>query len=78
MRDQQNVDPELVIREGEPVHGNHAQIADDREVGVLVLGAGRKQGPRSACDAADARIRQLADPDHDRAGRFARELEAIT
>lgn len=40
MRDKQQVDPELVIREGEAVTEIIAQIADDSEVGVLVLGAG--------------------------------------
>ncbi|WP_298260645.1 universal stress protein [uncultured Litoreibacter sp.] len=46
MRDKQGVDPELVIREGEPVPEILAQVKDDPEVGVLVLGAGTgKQGP---------------------------------
>jgi nucleotide-binding universal stress UspA family protein len=46
MRDRQNVDPELVIREGEPVPEILAQIREDPEVGVLVLGAGSdKNGP---------------------------------
>lgn len=46
MRDRQNIDPELVIREGEAVPEILAQIRDDREIGVLVLGAGTdKSGP---------------------------------
>ncbi|MCH2251466.1 universal stress protein [Cognatishimia sp.] len=46
MRDRQGVDPELVIREGEPVTEILAQIQEDSEVGVLVLGAGTdKKGP---------------------------------
>ena len=46
MRDRQNVDPELVIREGEPVPEILAQIRDDPEIGVLVLGAGTdSKGP---------------------------------
>ncbi len=46
MRDKQGVDPELVIREGEPVPEILAQIRDDPEIGVLVLGAGGdKNGP---------------------------------
>lgn len=46
MRDKQQVDPELVIREGEAVSEIIAQIAEDSEVGVLVLGAGTsKKGP---------------------------------
>ena len=48
MRDKQGVDPELVIREGEPVAEIIAQISEDAEVGVLVLGAsadGKGPGP---------------------------------
>jgi nucleotide-binding universal stress UspA family protein len=40
MRDKQGVDPHLVIREGEPVNEILAQIREDPEIGVLVLGAG--------------------------------------
>lgn len=39
MRDKQNVDPELVIREGEPMKEIMAQVMEDPEIGVLVLGA---------------------------------------
>ncbi len=39
MRDKHGVDPELVIREGEAVPEILAQITDDPEIGVLVLGA---------------------------------------
>lgn len=46
MRDRQNVDPELVIREGEVFDEILAQVRDDKEIGVLVLGAGiDKNGP---------------------------------
>jgi len=45
MRDKQGVDPELVIREGEVVREILAQVHDDPEVGVLVLGAGTDGGP---------------------------------
>ncbi len=46
MRDRQNVDPELVIREGDPLPEIVAQINDDPDIGVLVLGAGvDKKGP---------------------------------
>lgn len=46
MRDKQGVDPELVIREGEAVPEIIAQVRDDPEIGVLVLGAGTdKSGP---------------------------------
>jgi nucleotide-binding universal stress UspA family protein len=46
MRDRQSVNPELVIREGEPVPEILSQIREDPEVGVLVLGAGTdNKGP---------------------------------
>ena len=46
MRDKQDVDPELVIREGEAVTEILAQVEEDKDVGVLVLGAGTgKAGP---------------------------------
>ena len=44
MRDRQNVEPELVIREGEAVSEIMAQIGDDPDIGVLVLGAGTGKG----------------------------------
>ena len=46
MRDKQGVNPELVIREGDPVSEILAQVREDTEIGVLVLGAGTdKAGP---------------------------------
>ena len=46
MRDKQGVDPELVIREGEPVPEIMAQVEEDTDIGVLVLGASsEKRGP---------------------------------
>ncbi|SEK49812.1 universal stress protein [Pacificibacter marinus] len=46
MRDRQGIDPELVIREGEPVNEILSQIKEDPTIGVLVLGAGtEKNGP---------------------------------
>ncbi|SLN22245.1 Universal stress protein family protein [Roseovarius litorisediminis] len=46
MRDKQGIDPELVIREGEPVDEIMAQVMEDSDIGVLVLGAGTgKKGP---------------------------------
>ena len=46
MRDKQDVEPELVIREGEAKDEILAQVREDPEVGVLVLGAGTgKAGP---------------------------------
>ncbi len=46
MRDKQGVNPELAIREGEPVTQILTYITEDPEIGVLVLGAGTdKKGP---------------------------------
>lgn len=46
MRDKQGVNPELVIREGDPVNEILAQVREDPEIGILVLGAGtEKSGP---------------------------------
>lgn len=46
MRDRQGIDPELVIREGEPVSEIIAQVQEDAAIGVLVLGASTdKKGP---------------------------------
>ncbi|MCE0505757.1 MULTISPECIES: universal stress protein [unclassified Roseivivax] len=44
MRDRQGIEPELVIREGEPVPQIIAQVQDDPQIGVLVLGAGSGKG----------------------------------
>ena len=46
MRDRQNIDPELHIREGEAVTEILDHIESDPEIGILVLGAGLdKKGP---------------------------------
>ncbi|MCW1934429.1 universal stress protein [Pararhodobacter zhoushanensis] len=46
MRDKHAIQPELVIREGQPVDEILAQIAEDPQIGVLVLGAGSdRSGP---------------------------------
>ena len=46
MRDRQGIDPELVIREGEPLDEIMAQVQEDPDIGVLVLGAGiGRKGP---------------------------------
>jgi nucleotide-binding universal stress UspA family protein len=46
MRDKEGVDPELVIREGDPVTEILAQVREDPAIGVLVLGASHeKSGP---------------------------------
>ena len=46
MRDRQNIEPNLIIREGQPVDEIMAHVSEDAEIGVLVLGAGSgKKGP---------------------------------
>jgi nucleotide-binding universal stress UspA family protein len=46
MRDKQDVDPELIIREGEAVQEIMSHVQNDPEIGVLVLGAAvDKKGP---------------------------------
>ncbi|MBN2739925.1 MAG: universal stress protein [Rhodobacteraceae bacterium] len=46
MRDRQGVDPELLVREGDPVAEILDVISEHPEIGVLVLGAGiGKSGP---------------------------------
>mgnify|MGYP001555747069 CR=1 FL=1 len=44
MRDRQDVEPELVIREGDAVPEILKQIEEDGEIGVLVLGASAEKG----------------------------------
>ena len=46
MRDKLGVNPELIIREGDPATEILSQVNEDIQVGVLVLGAGsEKSGP---------------------------------
>jgi Universal stress protein UspA and related nucleotide-binding proteins len=46
MRDKHAIQPELVIREGKPVDEILGLIAEDSQIGVLVLGAGSdRSGP---------------------------------
>jgi nucleotide-binding universal stress UspA family protein len=44
MRDRQGVNPKLVIREGDLFREVVAQITENPEIGVLVLGAGTESG----------------------------------
>lgn len=63
MRDRQGVDPELVIREGEPVPEILKQIEEDDEIGVLVLGASsEKGGPGPIVTALSRRFGSLPVP----------------
>ncbi len=46
MRERHKIEPELVIREGDIVSEILAQVKEDAQIGVLVLGAGaEKSGP---------------------------------
>lgn len=46
MRDRHGIDPDLVIREGDTVTEILAQVTEDEQIGVLVLGAASgKKGP---------------------------------
>ncbi|MEM9707180.1 MAG: universal stress protein [Pseudomonadota bacterium] len=63
MRDRQGVDPELVIREGEALPELLAQIGDDSEIGILVLGAGTgKGGPGPIINELSRRFGTLPVP----------------
>jgi len=80
MRDRQKVDPELVIREGEPVPEILAQIREDPEVGVLVLGAGSdKNGPGPLVSQLTRSAGALPVPITIVPGELSKErLEAVT
>ena len=80
MRDRQNVNPELVIREGEPVKEILAQINDDPSVGVLVLGAGTdNKGPGPLVTQLTRQSGSLPVPITIVPGDLSKEkLEAIT
>ena len=80
MRDRQGVDPELVIREGEPVPEILAQIREDPEIGVLVLGAGTdKKGPGPLVTQLTRQAGTLPIPITIVPGDMSKErLEAVT
>jgi nucleotide-binding universal stress UspA family protein len=80
MRDRQGVNPELVVREGEPVPEILAQIRDDPEIGVLVLGAGSdKGGPGPLVNQLTRLAGSLPIPITIVPGELAKDrLEAIT
>jgi len=80
MRDKQGIDPELVIREGEPVPEILAQIREDPEIGVLVLGAGtEKSGPGPLVSQLSRASGTLPVPITIVPGGLSKEqLEAIT
>lgn len=80
MRDRQGLDPELVIREGEPIQEILAQVKDDPEIGVLVLGAGTdKKGPGPLVTQLTKNAGSLPIPMTIVPGDLSKErLEAIT
>ncbi len=81
MRDKQNVDPELVIREGVPSDEIIKYISDDPEVGVLVLGASadKKKGPGPLVTQLSRSAGNLPVPITIVPGDLSKErLEAIT
>ncbi|MFD2740330.1 universal stress protein [Sulfitobacter aestuarii] len=81
MRDKQGVDPELVIREGEPADEILQQLTDDPEIGVLVLGASsdKKKGPGPLVTQLSRNAGLLAVPITIVPGHLSKErLEAIT
>jgi nucleotide-binding universal stress UspA family protein len=80
MRDKQNIDPELVIREGEPVAEILRQIEEDGDVGVLVLGASiENRGPGPIIAELSRSFGSLPIPVTIVPGELSKEkLEAIT
>ena len=80
MRDKQGVNPELVIREGDPLTEILAQVREDPSVGVLVLGAGsEKNGPGPLVTALSRSSGSLPIPVTIVPGDMSKErLESIT
>jgi nucleotide-binding universal stress UspA family protein len=80
MRDKQGVDPELIIREGQPVDEIIAQVRADPSIGVLVLGAGTdKKGPGPLVTQLTRNSGNLPIPITIVPGDLSKEkLEAIT
>jgi len=80
MRDRQGVDPELIIREGQAVDEIIAQIRQDKDIGVLVLGAGTEgKGPGPLVTQLTRNAGSLPVPITIVPGDMSKEkLEAIT
>ena len=80
MRDRQDISPELVIREGHAVDEIMAQIHEDTEIGVLVLGAGTDtKGPGPLVSQLTKNAGGLPVPMTIVPGDLSKErLEAIT
>jgi nucleotide-binding universal stress UspA family protein len=81
MRDKQGIDPELIIREGEAADEIIKQIAEDGDIGVLVLGASsdKKKGPGPLVTQMSRSAGTLPVPVTIVPGDMSKErLEAIT
>ena len=80
MRDRQGVHPSLVIKEGEVVPEILAQISEDPEIGILVLGASTdKKGPGPIVTQLSKNAGSLPIPITVVPGDLSKErLEAIT
>lgn len=80
MRDRQDIDPELVIREGDAVPQLMEVIREDAQIGVLVLGAGEgKGGPGPIVSQLTKSLGSLPVPLTIVPGTLSKDqLEAIT
>ena len=80
MRDRQNVHPNLVIREGEPLDEILAHLRENPGIGVLVLGAGTdNKGPGPLVNHLTRQSGSLPVPITIVPGDMSKErLEAIT
>lgn len=80
MREKLGVDPELVIREGDPVTEILAQVHEDPAIGILVLGASHeKSGPGPLVTQMTRNAGSLPIPITIVPGDMSKErLEAIT
>lgn len=80
MRTKLGVEPELIVREGDPVTEILAQVREDTDVGVLVLGAGtEKNGPGPLVSQLSKSSGNLPIPITIVPGDMSKErLEAIT
>lgn len=79
MRDKHGLEPHLVIREGDPVEEILAQVHDDPQIGIVVLGASsEKGGPGPLVAALTKAAGQLSVPLTVVPGNLSKDrLEAI-
>ncbi|HWL56322.1 MAG TPA: universal stress protein [Paracoccus sp. (in: a-proteobacteria)] len=80
MRDRPGVEPELVVREGEPGNELLAQIGDDPEIGIVVLAASTESsGPGPLISRLMREMSNLPCPITIVPGSMSRErLEQVT